>query len=809
MPRYVCIHGHFYQPPRENPWLEAIEVQDSAYPYHDWNERITSECYAPNAASRILDERDRIAEIVNNYSRISFDFGPTLLSWMEHRAPEVYAAVLAADRESRERFSGHGSALAHAYNHMILPLASRRDKRTQLAWGIRDFAYRFGRAPEGLWLPETAVDLETLEVAAELGILFTVLSPHQAVRQRPSGGRWTDVAETKFDSTAPYRVRLAGDRSIDVFFYDDAISREVAFGGLLHSGQQFASRLLASPTGTTEGAALVHIATDGETYGHHHPHGDMALAFALRAIGSQDDSRLTNYGEFLEKHPATREVEIREYTSWSCAHGVERWRGNCGCSSGAHPGWSQAWREPLRQALDGLRDAVAEPFERKARELLREPWEAREDYIAVVLDRSPASVSAFFEAQAVRPLDPQERIAATRLLELQRHAMLMYTSCGWFFDDISGIEAVQVLQYAGRVVQLAEEIFGGSFEEPFLAALSRAPSNRPEEGDGRQVYERLVRPARIDLAKVGGHYAVRSLFESYASKDRIYCYEVEREDFRLVESGKMKLALGRARFTSDVTGESRRLAFGALHLGDHSVHGGVRRLPAGSEYEQLVSETLHAFSRGELADVLRRLDAGFGQDTVSLKTLFRDEQRRILKVILESTREEAEEMLREIHERHIPLMRFLSDLGSPLPRVLQATAEFVIHLNLRQAFESEKLDPERIQELLADAAAQKVHLDAETLEYVFRERLEKLSAEFSKEPREPTRFEALRTAVDLAGGLPFRVNLWRTQNDFWSVLQKDYPVMRAQAESGDGAAREWLEAFTALGERLSVRMRQD
>ncbi len=806
MPQYVCVHGHFYQPPRENPWLEAIEVQDSAYPYHDWNERVTAECYAPNAASRILDDEKRIAAITNNYARISFDFGPTLLSWLEQSAPEVYAAVLTADRESRERFSGHGSALAHTYNHVILPLADRRDKRTQVLWGIADFRHRFGRSPEGIWLPETAVDLETLEVLAELGIGFTVLAPHQAVRERPFEGSWSDVKETGIDPTVPYRLRLSSGRSIDLFFYDDPISREVAFGGLLHSGQRFSSRLKAGLPEKTDTSGLVHIATDGETYGHHHAHGDMALAFALRAIEAGPDVRLTNYGEFLEKHPPTREVEIREYTSWSCSHGVERWRSGCGCSTGAHPGWSQAWRAPLREALDGLREAVAAPFEEAARAFLRDPWGARDAYIDVVLNRSPESVSRFLDAQAVRPLLPPERARVLKLLELQRHAMLMYTSCGWFFDDLAGIEAVQVLQYAGRVVQLAEELFGGSFEERFVETLSQARSNRPAEGNGRQVYETQVRPARLDLPKVGGHYAVRSLFESYAPKDRIYCYGVERENFRLVESGKMKLALGRARFTSEIIGETIDLAFGALHLGDHNVHGGVRRLSAGSEYESLVGEILHAFSRGDLPDVLRRLDAGFGQAIVSLKTLFRDEQRRILRSILESTREEAEEMLRELHERHVPLMRFLADLGSPLPRVLRATAEFVIHLNLRRAFESAELDSSRIEELLGEAAREKVPLDAETLEYVFRLRLEALAREFAKAPEDSTRLERLGEAVDLARRLPFAVRLWQVQNVFWAALQAVYPSQHRRAKAGEKEAAAWVESFRALGERLSVRM---
>jgi alpha-amylase/alpha-mannosidase (GH57 family) len=807
MTRYVCIHGHFYQPPRENPWLEAIEVQDSAYPYHDWNERITAECYAPNASSRILDERERIAAIVNNYSRISFDFGPTLLSWLEQMAPEVYEAVLAADRESLRRFSGHGSALAHAYNHVILPLANSRDQRTQVLWGIVDFRRRFGRAPEGMWLPETAVDLSSLEVLADAGIRFTVLAPYQASRWRETPeSDWREVPTVGIDPTRPLRLRLASGRTIDLFFYDGEISREVAFGGLLHSGQAFAARLLADVALPDDRPQLVHLATDGETYGHHHPHGDMALAYALRAIGARDDVHLTNYAEFLEKHPPAAEVQIRVNTSWSCAHGVERWRSDCGCGTGTHPGWTQAWRGPLRQALDELRDRVAPPFEEKARTLLSDPWAARDAYVDVVLDRSPESLRTFFAAQASRPLSREEEVTAVKLLELQRHAMLMYTSCGWFFDDLAGIEALQVLQYAGRVVELADELFGGPFEEPLLAALGHARSNRPGEGDGRRIWERHVRPARVGLPKVGGHYAVRSLFEPYTADARIYCYEVERGDDRVAEAGALKVGLGRARFTSDITGESARFAFGALHLGDHNVHGGVWPAPADAEWEELVGRVLHAFSRADVPEVLQLLRGGPGSEVVSLGNLFRDEQRRILRVILESTREEAEKALRQIHERHLPLMRFLADLGSPLPRVFRATGDFVINAGLRRALQAETLDPAAIGALLEEAAREKIPLDAETLEFLLRQRLEGFARDFSGDAGDLRPLETLRQAIDLARRFPFPVQIWRVQNAFWGALETTYPAIRARAEQGDASAHAWLEVFSTLGEKLSVRM---
>ncbi|HEY7511185.1 MAG TPA: DUF3536 domain-containing protein, partial [Vicinamibacteria bacterium] len=448
-PRYVCVHGHFYQPPRENPWLEAIERQDSAHPYHDWNERITAECYGPNALSRILDG-DRIVRIVNNYARISFNCGPTLLSWMESDAPEVYRGIQDADRESAQRFGGHGSAMAQPYNHMILPLANARDRVTQVRWGLADFRRRFGREPEGMWLPETAVDVASLEVLAEHGIRFTVLAPSQAARVRGKGDtEWEDVANGGVDPTRPYEVPLPSGRAMVVFFYDGPISRAVAFERLLHRGEDFAARLLDGFTEARAWPQLVHIATDGETYGHHHRFGDMALAYALHRLETAAEVELTNYGQYLARHPPACQAEVRENTSWSCAHGIERWRSDCGCNSGRE-GWNQAWRGPLRAAFDWLRDALGAPFEARLGELLHDPWRARDDYVELLLDRSAENRERFLAVHGRRELEGEAAVCAVKLLEMQRHLMLMYTSCGWFFDDLSGIETVQVMQYAAR-----------------------------------------------------------------------------------------------------------------------------------------------------------------------------------------------------------------------------------------------------------------------------------------------------------------------------------------------------------------------
>jgi alpha-amylase/alpha-mannosidase (GH57 family) len=492
MDRYICIHGHFYQPPRENPWLEAIEVQDSAYPFHDWNERINAECYAPNTASRIVAE-DRIIDIVNNYSKISFNFGPTLLSWMEGRDTETYQAILDADRKSRDKFSGHGSALAQAYNHMIMPLANDRDKYTQVVWGIRDFRYRFGREPEGMWLPETAVDLETLDIMADQGIKFTILAPRQAKRIRPisDGQAWESVEGGKIDPTRPYVCLLPSGRHIALFFYDGPISQGIAFENILISGETFANRLIGAFNGSRTWPQLVNVATDGETYGHHHRFGDMALAHCVHHIESNDLAKITNYSEYLEKNPPDQVVEIFENSSWSCIHGVERWKENCGCNSGMHGSWHQAWRAPLREALDWLRNLCIPLFENEGGRLLKDPWAARNDYIDVILDRSLDNVNGFLQKHASKDLSPEEKVRALLLLSMQRCSMLMYTSCGWFFDEISGIETVQVLDYASRMIQLAQDIQQDlSIEAQFIERLARAPSNVLE--NGAKVYEMYV-----------------------------------------------------------------------------------------------------------------------------------------------------------------------------------------------------------------------------------------------------------------------------------------------------------------------------
>ena len=806
MKRYICIHGHFYQPPRENAWLEAIELQDSAYPYHDWNERISAECYAANSVSRVLDGENQIIDLVNNYSKISFNFGPTLLYWLEAKAPSVYAAILAADRESQKNFSGHGSALAQVYNHMIVPLANARDRYSQILWGIRDFERRFKRAPAGMWLPETAVDLQSLEILVELGIRFTILAPHQAGRIRRLGGRaWRDVSGGRIDPTQAYEQRLPSGRRIALFFYDGPISRAVAFEGLLSRGEDFANRLLGAFTDDRDWPQLVHIATDGESYGHHHRFGDMALAYALNYIESNELARLTNYGEYLERHPPTHQVEIIEKTSWSCFHGIDRWWSNCGCNSGGHPGWNQAWRTPLRDALDGLRDSLALPFEDRGRELLKDPWAARNDYLSVINDRSTENAERFFDRHTARPLNDADKTTVLKLLELQRHAMLMYTSCGWFFDELSGIETVQVIQFAARAVQLAQELFGDSLEGQFVERLALAKSNLSEHGDGRRVYEKFVRPAMVDWERLGAHYAISSLFESYPEQTKIYCFMAEREDYQILEAGMAKMAVGRVKLISEITRESSALGFGVIHMGDHNVNGGVQKYLSNESYLTLIHEAAEPLTRADFAEVIRLMDRRFGESHYSVRSLFRDEQRKTLDLILSATLGEAETLYRQIYEHRAPMMRFLTALHIPLPKAFQSAAEIVLNRYLRRAFEQEEIDTERINGLLETAKVEGISLDNATLEFAFRKNIERMAERFAAEPTE-AHLRLLDTAAGLLRSLPFTVDLWKVQNVYYGMLKNVYPKMRENKERGDESAQALIRGFEALGQKLAVKV---
>jgi alpha-amylase/alpha-mannosidase (GH57 family) len=844
-PRFVCIHGHFYQPPRENPWLETVEVQDSAAPYHDWNDRITAECYAPNGASRITNKEDEIIRIMNNYARMSYNFGPTLLSWLHDKAPRTYRMILDADKFSAQRYSGHGSAMAQVYNHLIMPLANRRDALTQIRWGIADFESRYGRKPEGMWLAETAVNRSVLDLMAQEGIKFTVLAPSQCARVRilpatnpgaprpasrtwdgtttepPSETQWTETPDATVDPTHPYLVHLDEGRTISVFFYDGPASRAIAFEGLLNSGENFGNRLLAGfhppAPGDPETAQISHVATDGESYGHHHKHGEMALSYAIHYIEDGQKARLTNYGEFLEKFPPKWEAEVAEDTSWSCVHGVERWRSNCGCNGGK-PGWNQEWRAPLREALDYLRDVTAPLAEQLAQPLLKDLWAARDAYIQVINDRSPASIIKFFTQQATRELTETERITALELLELERHTQLMYTSCGWFFDEISGIETVQIIAYAGRVIQLAARLFGqpgADLEAGFLNILAKAKSNVPEMGDGAEIYRRYVNNMQIGLEQVGAHYAISSIFRSYPEHGELFCFDVHRESQEVFNSGRGRVAVGRALVYSRITEENEDICFAVLHLGDQNLSAAVKRYNAQDPAEV---EAFHTFSteigtairRANLPEVIRLIDRFFGQGEAngestaySLTSLFADEQHRILNTILNQTINEMEESLRKIYEDHASLLHYLTETGMSAPPALASAARFAINASLRRAIEAEAFEPADIETLLSRAEADQIPLDAQLLGYTAGQRMKRAMVRLEASAAgDPSATDALATALVVAetiDKMPFEVNLWQAQN-IWNDLLR-------RSDTNYWSA-EWKEDFKKLGRAMNISVDQ-
>jgi hypothetical protein len=551
----------------------------------------------------------------------------------------------------------------------------------------------------------------------------------------------------------------------------------------------------------------VHVATDGETYGHHHRHGEMGLSYALRQIEAQDDVSLVNYGAYLEENPPAWEARIHEYSSWSCVHGIERWRSDCGCSGGRGQDWNQRWRLPLRAALDSLRDRVAPLYEAEAGRIFPDPWSARDRYVDVVLDRSEEAVTEWFRETSGRDLERAQRSHALKLLELQRHGMLMYTSCGWFFDDISGIETEQVLQYAGRVIQLAQELFGEEgqrIEEPFLEQLEEATSNVPERGSGRDIYRSTVHAARVDLRKAGAHFAVSSIFEEHGESSRTYSFFFRRRHERRFETGKEQLLVGQVDVSSMITEEMETLSYAVLHLGNHNVVGGVRPFQ-GAEPYLAMSERLSApFLRTDFTTVIRMLDREFEASTYSLRSLFRDAQRRIVDQILEASIEEAEENLTRLYEQRAPLLRFLSDLQIPQPKPFKVAAEYVLNTRLQRIFRQPDLKLQAVQATLEQVRSTGVELEAKDLSYAARHALERIAERLEWEPKEVRNLRKLRELCELVLPPPLEADPWRVQNVFYRVVRHLIGDQRRRAETGSEAAADWLREVERLGEVLRV-----
>lgn len=778
----IIIHGHFYQPPRENPWTGAIDRERSALPFHDWNERIHLECYRPNAFARITDNRGSIERIVNSYTRISFNFGPTLLNWLEHAHPETYARILEADRESVRDHQGHGNAIAQGYNHAILPLCNERDRITQIRWGIADFQHRFGRYPESLWLPETACNDATLGTMIDFGLLYVILSPTQAERIRAlDAEEWQHASDGSIDPRRAYRYfhRDGSGRSIAIFFYDQRVSQAIAFEGALAWSSTFVDRL-AQALGDGE---LVNVATDGESYGHHFPFGDRCLAYSLAVELPARGFDLTNYGEFLANHPPRHEVEIKsgpqgEGTAWSCQHGVGRWYRDCGCQTDAGEGWDQGWRGPLRQALDLLRDEAAHQFEGMGGELFRDPWAARDAYIEAIRNPDPAFRDAFLDRHARRRLDEASRTRALTVLEAQRAAMLMYTSCGWFFSDISRIESLQVMKYAGRVLDFMADLGAAAPVDRFLEVLAEARSNIPAIGNGADVYRRFVHPQRATPSRIAAHLAIASLADDN-HEGRIGDYLFYKRDFERRQHGRLTLTTGSILLSASTTGMRRDCGVAALHMGGLEFYCVLREYAAAEHFKRAVERLHECFGSVSLPMLLRLMEREFGPEEFGLEAVLPGGRRAIFQMVFGETFEGFASQLGRLYEDNRRFLASLNEVGFEPPTQLRQVAELALQHRFEQELLEERssLDPaaySKAIEIAEEVARWNYRIDKSLGNSVLSALIAAAARDAVAEPT-PEKVESAIRSVRLAKGLTLEPNLDLAQEAVYAALVSGAP----------------------------------
>ena len=806
MEKYICIHGHFYQPPRENPWLEEIELQESAHPYHDWNERIHSECYGPNSAARILNEEKRIAHIINNYAEISFNFGPTLLSWIEKNHSNTYLQILEADLVSRAKHGGHGNAIAQVYNHIIMPLANAKDKETQILWGIEDFKFRFKREPEGMWLAETAVDTDTLELLAKHNITFTILAPRQAKAVKlPGNTSWKEIEdENTLDTSQPYLYKLPSGRSIVLFFYNGKVSRELAFNGLLNSGNVFAETLKQQFLPLNTKAQLINVATDGESYGHHHKFGEMALATCLSILKEDPEIKITNYAEFLSLFPAKFEIKIKESSSWSCVHGVERWRSNCGCSDGANKDFHQKWREPLRNALNWLRDEIATIYELELKAMHVEPWGLRNAYIFYLMDRDEEELKAIIQKYALKEITEEQRLKIIRLLEMQRNTMLMFTSCGWFFDEVSRIETKQILQYADRVIQIAEGETKLKLYDTFLAMLKLAPSNIAKYGDAAVLYKKEIRPMRLDLNGVGMHWAASSLFEEFPEKLSMFNYQTKADFFERLEAGNLRICFGRIRISSHATFYEKPFIFTAVYIGQQHILGFFADSMDTDVFEEMYLKSRDAFRNAQMSEVFNIMQQTFGESRFSFRDLFKDEQSKVLHTIMNQDIINAQIGYKNIYDRTYNLTNVLRQNKLPIPDILLKNMEVVINNEIGKFFDSNNSNPARLDKLSEEVAKWKIKLDTDILNKKASEWLLNKVNYFERNVDDLNTMEELSKILIRLNDIGLQADIYEVQNAYFRIGE-NYLNNNKFKNLLKTRYTKWMHKFKSVGEQLNIR----
>ncbi|EHM10386.1 alpha-amylase/alpha-mannosidase [Thermanaerovibrio velox DSM 12556] len=783
--RGICVHAHFYQPPREDPWLDEVLLDPSAAPSPDWNSRVTDECYRPNRAARLVDSSGRIVHIINNYLYMSFNVGPTLHRWIMRHDPILDYHIAQADRASEVNL-GCGNAIAQCYNHMIMPLASRRDKRTQIIWGIEDFKARFGRPPAGMWLPETAVDMETLEELASFGIGFTILAPHQCAAVRPPKGPWIETpGGAGLDVTRPYRQHLPSGGHVDIIFYHGATSQAIAFGGLLDNGDRFAQHLMGLLPEDGE-PRLLTIATDGETYGHHHRFGEMALARAFQLISQRKDLFLTNPGAFLKEHPPAWECRVAENTSWSCAHGVERWRSDCGCHTGGQVGWHQRWRAPLRAALDHIRDRIDQVYDQMVSQFT-DPWELRNLFIKALLDRrdsnpSPLKKRQDFLKEHLPGIKDQEGIKILTLLEAQRMRLFMYTSCGWFFNDIGGIETRQILAYAQRALELTEEASGVDVSGNFREILKTAEGNTKDLPNGLEVLTRTVIPKRRTLEDMAASSIMLKTSGTFYS---FFCSAKLKE----ATSAGVSLRIGTLSVTDQRTGKAWSgsgavLSSGGLDdrcwLSNDKVDG-----------EGLIRD----FIKLDIISFGDRLRQALPIGPRGPEVLPEDERANMGMQRAQAAEDRYKDVSQSILEDNRRLISQLGDLGLNPPLLMTAAAEIVMRSKIRDLLS--KLDTMEIsrpgsplEELLREARDMGIKPNMDQVAPAVTEALHNRirSLRTGGEDEEAGIADVMEVIRRLKN-LEVPLNLWRLQNEVWRKLES----------AGHQLGSSWLEIARELG----------
>lgn len=811
---YLTVHGHFYQPPRENPWLETIEIQDSASPFHDWNERIASECYNPNSVAKIVTHENRIMDIVNNYSYISFNFGPTLLSWMEKFSPYAYERIIQADIESIELNNGHGNAMAQVYNHIIMPLANKNDKYTQIIWGIKDFQKRFGRKPEGMWLAETACDDATMEALVDCGIKYTVLSPYQAKAVRKIGeNTWNDVSWGSIDPARAYRYYIKSDKSkyIDLFFYDGAISKSVAFDELLIDGNKFISRLKEGVSELRDYNQLVNIATDGESYGHHTKFGDMALAYVLKVRAKDEGFTITNYANYLELEPPVYEADIKNVSSWSCSHGVGRWCDDCGCSTGGGYGWNQKWRKPLREGLDFVRDEIIKIFEKNASIYFKDIWSARNDYIDVILDRSKTSIKAFLNKHQKYKLDTIDTTKALKLMEMQRQALLMYTSCGWFFSEISGIETTQIMKYALRAIQLAQSFSDKDIEKGFTDILSRAQSNIRGFGTGKDVYEKFVKPAAVSIKQIAALWAISSTYHHFEDKSQLYCYTIKKHYYRHASKGSTSFCTGRIEVQSLITLEKYDFLFASLQFTEGDFHCAIKPFDESESMQELAVKLIDTYMNQPATEIIRLLDNIFGNEYYTLKDLLMEDRSNILLSSLQDKFGKFENNYRSVYNEGKSSIRQLIALGIEIPEAYKLAARYTLSQDFNELFKNpanifDESIIQRAADINNEAFSFKIDINKEPANKIFSVEIQKSIFNFVKN-FDIHRLNKILKLFEYASKLQLKIDIAEAQNLYFSKIYMQFTeLLDSVLKSNDNLdeVREFLFSILVLGEYLNI-----